>query len=91
MRLKPTDWHNCLRIRFELASNTQSFQLFVRKLLAFYVVHTRHVQLDDFGGEFMRPVSHVSHHANNDNLTKNERKLKKQTGLYSAVLTDRDD
>jgi hypothetical protein len=42
------------------------------------------VQLDEFGHKFMRPRSHVSHHANNDNLTKKERKLAKQKGLYGA-------
>jgi hypothetical protein len=63
------------------------FQVFVGILLAIYVVQTRPVQLDEFGDEFMRPGSHVSHHANNDNLTKG-RRLMKQTGLYSAVFTD---
>jgi hypothetical protein len=62
------------------------FQFFVGMLLAIYVTQTRAVQLDDFGDEFMGLGSHVSHHANN-NLTKEERKLTKQIGLYSAVFT----
>jgi hypothetical protein len=46
------------------------------------------VQLNDIGYEFMRPGFHVSHRSNNDNLTKKRRKMKKQTKLRSAVLTD---
>jgi hypothetical protein len=44
------------------------------------ILHTNKAdtaQLDESGEEFMRPVSHASHHANNDNLAQKERKRMK--------------
>jgi hypothetical protein len=79
MQLEPTDWHNHFQIHFKLALNTQFFYCLLENCLLFYVIQTRPVQLDDFGDEFMRPGSNVSHHAKYVNLTKKERKLTKQT------------
>lgn len=42
------------------------------------------VQIDELGGEFIRPRPLVSHHDSNDNLAKKEREVSKQ---YSS-LTD---
>jgi hypothetical protein len=55
----------------------------IRRELDVYVVQTRPEQLDEFGDEFFRPGSQVSHHDSNDYQRKKESKLTKQR----AVLT----
>jgi hypothetical protein len=81
--LDPTDWHKYQRIRCELASKIQFLVVTIYFFFYFLQTRQRPLALDEFGEKFMKPGSHVSYQASNDNIIqqKNERKLTKQTEL----------